>query len=54
MLILSQEILARIHKNGENAYPEEGAGFLLGTDKRVLEIVELPMRVKTRRGTTVT
>ncbi len=32
MLRLSEELLARIHANGEQAYPEEGAGFLLGTD----------------------
>ena len=32
MLQLSDEVLARIHAHGEEAYPEEGAGFLLGTD----------------------
>ena len=32
MLELSDEVLARIHAHGEDAYPEEGAGFLLGTD----------------------
>ena len=32
MLQLSDEVLARIHAHGEQAYPEEGAGFLLGTD----------------------
>ena len=34
MLQLSDEVLARIHAHGEEAYPEEGAGFLLGTDSR--------------------
>ena len=37
MLELSNEILAQIHKHGEDAYPEEGAGFLIGKndgDKR--------------------
>lgn len=29
-LILSQEIIQQIHSNGEKAYPEEGAGLLLG------------------------
>ena len=32
MLQLSDEVLAQIHAHGEGAYPEEGAGFLLGTD----------------------
>lgn len=32
MLRLSEELLAGIHANGEKAYPEEGAGFLLGVD----------------------
>ena len=32
MLQLSKELLAKIHAHGEQAYPEEGAGFLLGTD----------------------
>lgn len=32
MLELSNEILAQIHKHGEDAYPEEGAGFLIGKD----------------------
>ena len=29
-LELSQDILNQIHAHGEAAYPEEGAGFLLG------------------------
>jgi proteasome lid subunit RPN8/RPN11 len=32
MLRLSQELLSKIHTNGEQAYPEEGAGFMLGAD----------------------
>jgi len=32
MLQLSDEVLARIHAHGEESYPEEGAGFLLGAD----------------------
>src|SRR6188474_1678737 len=31
-LSVSDEVLARIHAHGEESYPEEGAGFLLGTD----------------------
>ena len=45
MLLVSDEILARIHANGEEAYPEEGAGFLLGSDgdeRSVTEIFALP------------
>ena len=30
MLQLAAELLAQIHAHGEQAYPEEGAGFLLG------------------------
>ena len=30
ILHLTEELLAQIHANGEQAYPEEGAGFLLG------------------------
>ena len=44
-LFLSQEILKRIHQHGEQAYPEEGAGLLLGETKgneqQVSEIVSL-------------
>jgi len=32
ILRISDEVLARIHAHGEQAYPEEGAGFLLGAD----------------------
>ena len=31
-LTLSKKILQQIHAHGEAAYPEEGAGFLLGSD----------------------
>lgn len=31
-LNLANELLARIQTHGEEAYPEEGAGFLLGDD----------------------
>jgi len=31
-LVISGEILAQIYAHGEGAYPEEGAGFLLGKD----------------------
>ena len=32
MLHLSKDVLTQIHVHGEQAYPEEGAGFLLGVD----------------------
>ena len=32
MLHISEEVLAQIYAHGEEAYPEEGAGFLLGFD----------------------
>ena len=46
ILHLTDELLARIHAHGEEAYPEEGAGFLLGKDsnhgkRAVTEIVPL-------------
>lgn len=42
MLSISKDLLQVIHINGEQAYPEEGAGFLLGNDKTVTEIFALP------------
>jgi proteasome lid subunit RPN8/RPN11 len=45
MLLVAKEILDRIHSNGEQAYPEEGDGFLLGEDgdrKQVIDIIALP------------
>ncbi|MBN1453864.1 MAG: M67 family metallopeptidase [Anaerolineales bacterium] len=32
MLFINEEILTQIYAHGEAAYPEEGAGFLLGSD----------------------
>jgi len=44
-LVISGEILAQIHAHGEGSYPEEGAGFLLGTDgggqRRVMQIFSI-------------
>ena len=45
MLEIPPELLVKIQNNGEKAYPEEGAGFLLGMDgetRRVLSILPLP------------
>ncbi|GAB4505689.1 MAG: M67 family metallopeptidase [Anaerolineales bacterium] len=41
-LIIPIHLLQQIHAHGERAYPEEGAGFLLGVDegqqRRVLQV----------------
>jgi len=45
MLEIAPELLEQIQSNGEKAYPEEGAGFLLGVDgemRRVLSLLALP------------
>ena len=41
MLTITKEVLAQIHAHGEEAYPEEGAGFLVGADGRVEKILPL-------------
>lgn len=41
-LQISADLLAKIHAHGEQAYPEEGAGFLLGAEGRVADILPLP------------
>ena len=40
-LAISKELLDQIHAHGEQAYPEEGAGFLIGNDGRVESILPL-------------
>ncbi len=44
-LLISSQVLENIHTHGENAYPEEGAGLLLGTvigeQKQVSRILAL-------------
>jgi len=32
-IYLTGELLSQIHQHGENAYPEEGAGLMLGIEK---------------------
>jgi len=39
-LVISNETLTQIHKHGEKAYPDEGAGFLLGKDDGEVRHVE--------------
>jgi proteasome lid subunit RPN8/RPN11 len=41
-LTIPQDLLDQIRSHGEEAYPEEGAGFLLGNDGRVENILPLP------------
>ena len=42
MLVLKNELIAQINAHVEEAYPEEGAGFLIGDDDEVKEILALP------------
>ncbi len=42
MLVISRELLEQINAHVENAYPGEGAGFLLGVEGEVTEIFALP------------
>ena len=41
-LKLTQHILDEISKHVEEAYPEEGAGFLIGVEGEVKQILSLP------------
>jgi proteasome lid subunit RPN8/RPN11 len=40
-LAISKDLLDQIHAHGEQAYPEEGAGFLIGYDGSVEHILPL-------------
>ena len=40
-LAIPRDLLDQIHAHGEDAYPEEGAGFLIGSDGRVESILPL-------------
>ncbi len=42
MLNISSSLVKSIEAHVENAYPEEGAGFLLGSDGEVKDIFALP------------
>lgn len=42
MLKISNDLLVRIDAHLEAAYPDEGAGFLLGVEGEVKEILTLP------------
>ena len=40
-LVISEEILDQIYAHGEEAYPEEGAGFLLGYDDEQRHVAQI-------------
>ncbi len=40
-LQIPEELLSKIHAHGEQAYPEEGAGFMLGSDGDERSVVDL-------------
>ena len=42
MLAISNELIEQINKHVEEAYPEEGAGFLIGVECEVKQIFSLP------------
>jgi proteasome lid subunit RPN8/RPN11 len=42
MLAVSNDLIERINAHVEEAYPEEGAGFLLGHEGEVKQILSLP------------
>lgn len=41
ILALSNQLIDKINAHVEEAYPEEGAGFLIGNDGEVMEILAL-------------
>ena len=42
MLAVSNDLIEQINKHVEEAYPEEGAGFLIGVEGEVKQILSLP------------
>jgi proteasome lid subunit RPN8/RPN11 len=42
MLAVSNDLIERINEHVEGAYPEEGAGFLLGLEGEVMDVLPLP------------
>jgi proteasome lid subunit RPN8/RPN11 len=42
MLAVSNDLIEQINKHVEEAYPEEGAGFLIGAEGEVKQILSLP------------
>lgn len=48
MLEIDPKILAEIHSHGEAAYPEEGAGFLLGVEGEIRRVLRIRPLVNAR------
>ena len=42
MLAITNDLIGQINSHVEEAYPEEGAGFLIGVDGEVKQILPLP------------
>jgi proteasome lid subunit RPN8/RPN11 len=42
MLTVSNDLIEQINRHVEEAYPEEGAGFLIGVEGEVKQILALP------------
>lgn len=42
MLAIPNDLIEQINKHVEEAYPEEGAGFLIGVEGEVRQILSLP------------
>lgn len=49
MLRINEKLLAQIHAHGEEAYPEEGAGFLLGRDDKSIRQIEQIFTIENAR-----
>lgn len=48
-LEISKTVLNKIHKHGEKAYPEEGAGLLLGRSNADRKVVETILELENSR-----
>ena len=48
-LNISKQLLEEIHAHGESAYPEEGAGFLLGSSDGDLRVVTAILKLTNTR-----
>ena len=42
MLVVSNDLIEQINRHVQEAYPEEGAGFLIGVEGEVKQIFSLP------------
>jgi proteasome lid subunit RPN8/RPN11 len=48
-LVLTPELLRRIHADGEKAYPEEGAGLLLGALQGEQKVIQATLPISNSR-----